>query len=55
MKLSAESICFRHLFPWCSPNLGGWNGIVAGAAGTIAASSVSIVVVALENNENGVN
>ena len=55
MKLSAESICFRHLFPWCNPNLGGWNGIVAaGAAGTIAASSVSIVV-ALENNENGVN
>ena len=52
MKLSAESICFRHLFPWCNPNLGGWNGIVA--AGTIAASSVSIVV-ALENNENGVN
>ena len=54
MKLSAESICFRHLFPWCNPNLGGWNGIVVGAAGTIAASSVSIVV-ALENNENGVN
>ena len=51
MKISAESICFRHLFPWCSPNLGGWNGI---AAGTIAASLVSIVV-ALENNENGVN
>ena len=49
MKLSAESICFRHLFPWCNPNLGGWNGIVA--AGTISVS----IVVALENNENGVN
>ena len=49
MKLSAESICFRHLFPWCNPNLGGWNGIVAG--GTISVS----IVVALENNENGVN